>query len=412
MKFQISALMEGAPSCIEFPRERIVVKHSTRIDETAIIDCLGSGKVFIDENCLLRHGALLLPYGGSINLAKNVTIGAYTVLYGHGGLYVGQDTQIGPQVVIIPANHITDFFDKPIRLQGETRRGIKIGDNVWIGAGAIILDGVVIEDGAVVAAGAVVTGRVPKNTIVGGVPARFIRMRGPAGPVLRLYESYSDVERVYRQECKLHFKLVDELLRTTSEDFDLVEDGERALPGDPRYAKSGWCHKMLARYFFTGSVFCHDKHVLDACSGLGWGAKILSNYAASVTCIEQDAEISAKAAAFWKSSNISWVNCDALNLDQCLLPASFDVVTAMEAIEHFNKKDGYRLLEQGHSVLKDGGYLVASSYFPISRSEADICCAKNPFHLYIYTKDEILSFCSSIFSEVKLIGNLLLICKK
>lgn len=61
--------------------------------------------------------------------------------------------------------------------QKDTSIGIKIGNNVWIGANSVILDGVTIEDGAIIAAGAIVTRNVEKYTIVGGNPAKKIKTR-------------------------------------------------------------------------------------------------------------------------------------------------------------------------------------------------------------------------------------------
>ncbi len=64
-----------------------------------------------------------------------------------------------------------------IRLQGESRKGITIGSDVWIGAGAIILDNVKIGDGCVIGAGAVVTKSVPSYSVAVGVPAKVIKKR-------------------------------------------------------------------------------------------------------------------------------------------------------------------------------------------------------------------------------------------
>lgn len=66
---------------------------------------------------------------------------------------------------------------KLIKSQGNTIKGINIGDDVWIGANVSILDGVTIENGAVIAAGAVVNKDVPKYKVVGGVPAKIIGER-------------------------------------------------------------------------------------------------------------------------------------------------------------------------------------------------------------------------------------------
>ena len=64
-----------------------------------------------------------------------------------------------------------------IRLQGTSRSGIKIGKNCWIGAKVTVLDGVEIGDNCVVAAGAVITKNMPANAVIGGVPAKIIKMR-------------------------------------------------------------------------------------------------------------------------------------------------------------------------------------------------------------------------------------------
>ena len=79
---------------------------------------------------------------------------------------------------VFSENHVTEVRTTPIRQQGETRAEVLIGDDVWIGAGVTVLAGVTIGLGAVVAAGAVVAQDVLPFSIVGGVPARTIKMRG------------------------------------------------------------------------------------------------------------------------------------------------------------------------------------------------------------------------------------------
>ena len=74
-------------------------------------------------------------------------------------------------------NHNYSDLELPIRLQGVNHKGIKIGNNVWIGAKSTILDGSVIGNGTVVAAGAVVRGQFPDNVVLAGVPAKIIKYR-------------------------------------------------------------------------------------------------------------------------------------------------------------------------------------------------------------------------------------------
>ncbi|MGB2755866.1 MAG: acyltransferase [Phycisphaerae bacterium] len=90
---------------------------------------------------------------------------------------IGSNVMIAPNVVIRSANHRSDSLDKPMLEQGNISADIHIGDDVWLGANAVITAGVTIGDHAIVGAGAVVTQDVKPYDIVGGVPAKVIRSR-------------------------------------------------------------------------------------------------------------------------------------------------------------------------------------------------------------------------------------------
>ena len=115
--------------------------------------------------------------GEYIRIGNNVGIGEFAYLGGGGGLEIGNDCIIGQYLSCHPENHNHDILLIPFRLQGVTRKGIRIGNNCWIGSKVTILDGVTIGDNCIIAAGSVVNKNIPANSIIGGVPARVIKDR-------------------------------------------------------------------------------------------------------------------------------------------------------------------------------------------------------------------------------------------
>ncbi len=115
--------------------------------------------------------------GDYIKIGDNVGIGEFAYLGGAGGLEIGDECIVGQYLSCHPENHVYDNINISIRHQGVTRKGIKIGNNCWIGSKVTILDGVEIGDGSIIAAGAVVNKSFPANSIIGGVPAKLIKSR-------------------------------------------------------------------------------------------------------------------------------------------------------------------------------------------------------------------------------------------
>lgn len=110
-------------------------------------------------------------FGKNITVGEGVFINACCHFQDHGGVIIGDGCQIGHNVVFATLNHGLAQEDR----QTTYPAPIVLGKDVWIGSNATILQGVTIGDNAVVGAGAVVTKDVEANTIVGGVPARFIK---------------------------------------------------------------------------------------------------------------------------------------------------------------------------------------------------------------------------------------------
>ncbi|MBB4183580.1 sugar O-acetyltransferase [Sinorhizobium terangae] len=109
-------------------------------------------------------------YGINIELGARVYLNAGCTILDSAPVVIGTDTMLGPGVHIYCAEH---HKDPALRREGlETARPVTIGENVWIGGGAIILAGVTIGDGAIVGSGAVVTRDVAPGTTVVGNPAR------------------------------------------------------------------------------------------------------------------------------------------------------------------------------------------------------------------------------------------------
>lgn len=120
---------------------------------------------------------VIIQGSGKLFLGKKSFIGDYAVIGCNDEIVIGRDVMIAQAVTIRDTDHAFSRIDIPMNRQGVTTAPIRIGDDVWLGHGAVILKGVNVGEGAIVAAGAVVKQDVPAYAIVGGVPARIIGTR-------------------------------------------------------------------------------------------------------------------------------------------------------------------------------------------------------------------------------------------
>lgn len=156
----------------------IKLGRNVKIRPDAKVETRHGGQISIGDGTEIMDGVLLFSYKGRIEIGRCCSINYYSVIYGHFGARIGNNVLIAGHCMIIPSNHVFSEADKLIMEQGSAGEGIVIEDDVWIGHGCTILDGVTVGKGAVVAAGSVVAKSVAPYSVVGGVPARFIKMRG------------------------------------------------------------------------------------------------------------------------------------------------------------------------------------------------------------------------------------------
>lgn len=160
---------------------------------------LGDG-VAVGRGALLlatTEMSLLRPELSMLRVGVETAINEYCNLRACGGtIEIGAKCMLAQFVTIVASNHGTEIgqpmMDQP---WAATPHSVKLGDDVWVGAGVTILPGARIGNGAVIAAGAVVRGDIPPGEIWGGVPARFIRMRGPLDGSAARLASHVGVQR-------------------------------------------------------------------------------------------------------------------------------------------------------------------------------------------------------------------------
>jgi acetyltransferase-like isoleucine patch superfamily enzyme len=114
---------------------------------------------------------------GEVEIGQKTVIGQECTISAYQRVRIGEQCVIADRAMFIDFDHGVVEVERPIRLQGIYKRDVVVGSNVWIGYGACVLRGVRVGDNAIVGTNAVVTRDVPANAVVGGVPARVLRMR-------------------------------------------------------------------------------------------------------------------------------------------------------------------------------------------------------------------------------------------
>jgi acetyltransferase-like isoleucine patch superfamily enzyme len=137
-----------------------------------------SSHIRFGEGCVVKPYAVINTHTGNITFGEDCAVSCFNHLTaGDKDVTLGDGVRLGPGVVIIATTR--NFHDRSSRIvdQGYSQRGVTIGNDVLVGANAVILDGCRIGTGAVIGAGSVVTGDIPAYSIAAGVPAKPIGER-------------------------------------------------------------------------------------------------------------------------------------------------------------------------------------------------------------------------------------------
>ncbi|WP_291571677.1 acyltransferase [Clostridium sp. UBA4548] len=159
----------------------IISKDAVIAKMADIEDSVKGTNIIINEGVHIDSFVKIKPVGGvgDVHIGKNSYINSCTVIYTGNGVEIGEDVLIGPNCTLAPTNHEYKVKNKTIKMQRfkESKGGIIIEDDVWIGANCVVLDGSIIKKGAVIGANSLVNGEVPEYSICVGSPARKIGER-------------------------------------------------------------------------------------------------------------------------------------------------------------------------------------------------------------------------------------------
>ncbi len=152
---------------------RVRVAHGTLLRANTKEDL---GLILGDGVSILENG-FISANGGFIRIGSRSWLGPACMVFGNGGVCIGNDVMIAAKTTINTVSHNYDRCDLPMNEQGLNTAAVIIGDDVWIGINVTILQGLSIGQGSIIGAGSLVNCNIPPWSIAVGCPARVIRKR-------------------------------------------------------------------------------------------------------------------------------------------------------------------------------------------------------------------------------------------
>jgi acetyltransferase-like isoleucine patch superfamily enzyme len=158
--------------------DRLAMGPGSRVEPGVIWRMGDAGRVTVGPDGVVRTGAEL-KVDGRLAIGARALIGAWCTLSVLDELVIGDDCLLAERVSIRDHDHRFGDPDRPVAEQGYEVAPVRLGRNVWIGAGVTVLRGVTLGESCVVGANAVVTRSFPAGSVIAGVPARLIAERSP-----------------------------------------------------------------------------------------------------------------------------------------------------------------------------------------------------------------------------------------
>ena len=155
-------------------RSQLHLGDKVALRSGCVLDLGREGRLALAEEAEIRHYAII-ECAGRVSIGRRSVVGAYNGLQGSGAIEIGDDVIIGPGVRIVSTTHDISDPDRPFAQQPLICGSVRIGNNVWIGADAVILTGVHIGKNVVVGAGSLVTSDLEDNGVYVGTPARRVK---------------------------------------------------------------------------------------------------------------------------------------------------------------------------------------------------------------------------------------------
>ena len=174
-----SSVILGKGLVLRHPN-KITLGQGVAIDDYSLLDASGADEagITLKDNVIVSRNCVIQGKTGPIEIGEKTDIGCNTIISSGAGIFIGNSVLIAGNCYIGGGRYLANRLDIPMMEQGVYSKGpVEIGDDVWLGTGATVLDGVRIGRGCIVGAGAVVTKDLPDYAVAVGVPARVTGMR-------------------------------------------------------------------------------------------------------------------------------------------------------------------------------------------------------------------------------------------